>query len=132
MWPSILAVLAGILTLTITSFAIEAVANPIFMRLLGLPDHAALARHAGVRAATLAYSLVCVALGGYVCARLAPKRPLHHAITMGALQTGLTLLAMQSMPELASPTQWIVTAALAFPAAVLGGFVHTRRSKPSA
>ena len=116
MWQSILAVLAGILTLSITSFAIEAAANPILMRLLGLPDEAALARHPGVRNATLAYSMLCVALGGYVCARLAPKRPLHHAIVMGALQSGMTLFAMQSMPELASPTQWLVIAALSFPA----------------
>jgi hypothetical protein len=132
MWQSILAVLAGILTLSITSFAIEAAANPILMRLLGLPDEAALARHPGVRNATLAYSMLCVALGGYVCARLAPKRPLHHAIVMGALQSGMTLFAMQSMPELASPTQWLVIAALSFPAAALGGFVHVRRTRAAA
>jgi hypothetical protein len=131
MWKSLLAVVAGVLTLTITSFAIEAVVNPIFMRTLDLPDAAALIHHSGVKAVTFAYSLVCVAFGGYVSARLAPRLPLRHAIAMGVVQVGMTLLAMRAFPDLASPTQWIVTAILAFPAAVAGGVWYTRRSKPA-
>lgn len=129
MWKSVLAVVAGVVALTVTSFAIEAAVNPILMRVLSLPDQAALARNSGVMAFTFAYSLVCVAFGGYVCARLAPTRPLRHAVAMGLVQVGMTLLAMQSMPELAPRAQWIISAILAFPAAVAGGFCHHKRAR---
>lgn len=128
MWKSLLAVLAGVVALTITSFAIEAVANPVFMRVLGLSDAASLWQNSGVMAATFAYGLVCVAFGGWVSARLAPRLPLRHAAAMGVVQMGMTFLAMWSMPELASTAQWVINAVLAFPAAVAGGSWFTRKA----
>ena len=63
MWPmirSILAVVAGIVVLTIVSFAIEAVADPLLMRMFpaALPDAAALSANFPARLFMLAYTLV--------------------------------------------------------------------------
>lgn len=70
---SILAVLAGIATLIVVSFGIEAIvpANETF---------------------AYVYGMLSVLLGGWVTARLAPRTPLQHAIAMGALQAALTVL----------------------------------------
>ncbi len=126
-----LAVTAGIVTLTVTSFAIEWLVNPLLLRLYPgtLPDEAALAKSDWVRALTFAYSSVCVALGGYVCAALAPRRPLRHAQVMGIVQVGMTVLAMLSLTGIASSVQWMIAAALAFPAAVAGGWFYGRRKQ---
>jgi hypothetical protein len=129
MWKSLLAILSGILALTVTSFAIEAAMNPILLRTLGMPESAPLTRNSLVMAVTFTYGLVCVALGGYVCARLAPRLPLHHAVAMGVVQVGLTVVAMRSMPEVASRTQWTLSAILALPAAMSGGLCLTRQAK---
>ena len=132
MWKSLLAIVSGILALTVTSFAIEAAVKPMLIRTLGLSDAAALTQHSGVKAITFAYGLACVAFGGYVCARLAPRLPLRHAIIMGVVQGGMTILAVKSMPEIASRTHWTLTAVLAFPAAVAGGLCYARQSKADA
>jgi hypothetical protein len=134
MWKSILAVVSGIVVLTVTSFAIEWTLDPLLRWAfpVALPDSAAMTANSWVWALTFAYSLICVALGGYVCARLAPRLPQKHAWAMGFAQAGMTLLAMLSFPALASVSQWIVTALLAIPAAAGGGWLYMRRPKSAA
>lgn len=121
----------GIVALTISSFAIEWAVNPLLLQLFpaALPNSGALAESGWVRALTMAYSLVCVAFGGYVCARLAPRLPMKHAVAMGIVQAGMTVMAMLSFPEIASIGQWIATALLAFPAAVTGGRFYLHRTQ---
>jgi len=130
MLRSILSVLAGILVLTATSFAIEAVVNPLLLRAFphALPTHAALASNPWVRTLTYAYGLTCVAAGAYVAARIARRAPLTHAAVLGVLQAALTVAAMFS-PEAghASTMQWILIAILSIPAALAGGFLVKRK-----
>jgi hypothetical protein len=116
---SVLAVLAGIVVLTVASFALEYALTPF------LPN-------AWVKSVTFAYGFLCVAGGGYVTAWLARRLPLKHAVAMGIAQAGLTILAMFS-PEAshASQLQWIITAILSVPAAMAGGFVYSRRIAPA-
>src|SRR5215475_9048420 len=115
MLRSALAVLAGIAVLTVTSFAIEAAVNPFLIP--AFPQ--------AVKPLTFAYGFVCVALGGYVTARLARRRPTIHAAAMGIVQAGLTVGAMFS-PEAnhATPLQWVLIAILSIPAAILGGMLY--------
>ena len=80
MLRSILAVIAGIATLTLTSFGIEAAVNAAF------PN--------APKALMFAYGFASVALGGYVAARIARHRKLFHTSIMALLQAGLTILAM--------------------------------------
>jgi hypothetical protein len=123
---SVLAVLAGIAVLTVTSFAIEAVANPVLLHAFpqALPGPEALMSNPWVRALTFTYGFLCVAAGGYVAARVAGRLPIRHAVAMGIVQAGLTMMAMLS-PEAgrASRLQWIAIAMMSLPAALAGGFL---------
>ena len=135
MLRSVLAVLAGIVVLTATSFAIEAAVDPLLLRLfpIALPGPEALASNPWVKALTFGYGLLCIATGGYVAARLARRMPFRHAVAMGIVQAGLTIMAMLSpVGNHASRVQWIITAILSIPAAVAGGIVHKRPNAPEA
>jgi hypothetical protein len=129
---SVLSVLAGIVVLTVASFAIELALDPLLLWAFpkALPGPEALRSNVGVRGLMFAYGFVCVAAGGYVTARVAGRRPMTHAAVLGILQAGLTIMAMLS-PEgfHASRLQWIVTAVLSVPAALTGAaFYAGRRS----
>ena len=130
MFRSVLSVLAGIMVLTAASFAIEAAVDPLLLRLFprALPGPAALSMNPWVRTFTFAYGLTCVAIGGYVAARIARRQPIRHAAAMGIVQAGLTILAMLS-PEAnhATRLQWITTAILSIPAALVGGALVSNR-----
>jgi hypothetical protein len=132
MFRSVLSVIAGIAVLTATSFAIEAVMDPLLLRVfpLALPSPTALSTNHWVRALTFAYGLMCVAAGGYIAARIASRLPIRHAAAMGIVQAGLTIVAMLS-PEAnhATRLQWIATAILSIPAALAGGlFIRAGRT----
>jgi hypothetical protein len=130
MFRSVLSVLAGIAVLTAASFAIEAAVAPLLLRIFpqALPNPAALSTNQSVRILTFAYGLMCVALGGYVAARIARRLPVRHAAAMGIVQAGLTIAAMLS-PEgsHASRLQWIAIALLTIPAASAGGLLVSFR-----
>ena len=131
MLRSVLSVLAGIAVLTAASFAIEAAVDPLLLRVFpqSLPGPEALASNLWVKGLTFAYGLTCVAAGGYVTALIARRRPLEHAAAMGIIQAGLTIAAMLSpVGNHASRLQWIVTAFLSIPAALLGGILYQRKS----
>lgn len=130
---SVLSVLAGIAVLTLASFAIEAALNPLLLQAFpeALPGPEALASNPWVRALMLAYGLMCVATGGYIAARVARRLPVTHASVMGVIQASLTIVAMLSpVGNHASRLQWIITAVLSIPAALVGGVVYKGR-KPN-
>lgn len=110
MLRSILAVLAGIVTLIVVSFGIEAVvpANETF---------------------AYVYGTLSVMLGGYVTACLAGRASLKHATAMGALQAVLTGLSYFSPDHKVSLGQCIVIALVSFVAAVAGGYIYELQQK---
>ena len=126
---SLLAVVAGIVVLTVASFAIEAAVNPLLIRVFpkALSGPEALSSNPWVRALMFAYGFLCVAAGGYVAARIARRLPVQHAAAMGIIQSVLTIMAMLSPSgNHASRWVWVVTAILTIPAAVAGGLVCRR------
>ena len=130
---SVLSLLAGIAVLTLASFAIEAALNPLLLKSFpeALPGPGALAWNPWVRALTFAYGLMCVATGGCIAARVARRLPVTHASVMGVIQASLTIVAMLSpVGNHASRLQWIITAVLCIPAALVGGVVYKGR-KPN-
>jgi hypothetical protein len=123
---STVAVMAGIVVLVMTSFAIEAAANPI-MKSSGLfPDDQPTVT---VRLVTMAYTSVCIAAGGYVAAWIAGRYPVLHALIMGVVQVELTVLLIFSQPDLVPPWAWIVTVVMIVPAAWCGGVVRAWQTK---
>jgi hypothetical protein len=113
MLRSTLAVLAGIAVLTVTSFAIEAVAGRF------LP-------FAGQRVFTMLYTLLCIAAGGFVTAWIARRSPVRHAAIMGAIEAVMTVGAMFAMRGGDPLWIWILSIALIVPAAALGGAARAR------
>ena len=134
MFRSLLSVVAGIVVLTIAAFAIEAAVNPLLLWAFprALPTPESLLSNPWAKAMTFSYGFLCVAAGGYVTAKLAPRRPLRHTAALGITQAALTLAAMVS-PEgrRASQLQWIAIAVLSIPSALAGGWLYVRRNSGS-
>lgn len=133
---SILAVLAGLLALTIVSFAIEAAADPILLHLFpqALPDTAALGGNLPARLLMVAYTTFAIGVGGYVTAWIARRSQLTLAAIMGAIEVALTLYVMIAgpfhEPHPAPPAIWITGLILMIPAACLGAILQARQEKP--
>jgi hypothetical protein len=125
---SVTAVLAGIAVLTATSFAIEAVANPVLLSLFpnALPNVAALKTNLLANLFLYCYTAVCLVAGGYVTAWVAPRAPVRHALAMGVIQVGLTVWAMFSFPHQAPLRNWVVGLVTTVPAGWLGGILRAR------
>ena len=128
MTRSILAILAGLAVIVVTSFGIEAAANPLLMRMFpgALPDEAALGHNLPVRLFTMAYSCLCVVAGGYVTARLAARFAVRHAVILGVVQSALTIPAMLAYADKAPLWGWIVSMIVVIPAAWGGGLISSR------
>lgn len=132
MWAflrSVLAVLVGIVVMGIVTLAIEATAIPLLMRLFpsALPDHVMFNHNVWARLFIVAYTMLAVAIGGYVAAWIARRSVVLHAVIAGAVQIALTayfvLISPHPVPE--PPTwKWILMLALMIPAAALGGMLR--------
>lgn len=125
---SILSVLAGIAALTITSFAIEAVADPVMMRLFpqALPTRAAISQNLPASLFSFLYTALCIVFGGYVTAWISKRAPVWHAVILGVIQVALTVLAMTTLRVEAPLRNWIVALVITIPCAWFGG--NLRRS----
>jgi hypothetical protein len=124
---SVLSVLAGIAVLTLASFAIEVALNPLLLHAFPevLPGPEALASKPWVRALTLAYGLMCVATGGYIGARVAPRLPITHASVVGSSgkshDYGNVVSGREPCITIAVDQNWQV---LSIPAALVRGVVY--------
>lgn len=131
---SILAILAGLVVLTVVSFGIEAVADPLLMHLFprALPDAAALSANVPARLFMTAYTLLAIAIGGYVTAWIAQRAEIAHGAVMGAIEAAFTLYVMIARPfpeaHQAPRWGWILGLVLMIPAACLGAAMRTKRT----
>ena len=129
---SILAVVAGLVVLTIVSFAIEAAADPLLMRLFpgALPDAAALAGNLPARLFMVAYTTLAIGVGGYVTAWIVRRSRLTHAAVMGAIEVAFTLYVMVAAPfhEAHPAPRWVWITGLIFmiPAACFGAAIQAK------
>lgn len=125
---SVLAVLAGIITLTVTSFAIEAAVDPLMIRLFphALPNRAAISYNLPATLFLFSYTFLCVAASGYVTAWLTRRSPVLHAVFMGAVQVALTVWAMFALRNEAPLRNWIGALVFTIPAAWCGGLLRAK------
>jgi hypothetical protein len=91
-----------------------------------LPDEAALAFNVPARLFTMAYTFLCVMLGGYVTARLSNRFPERHALILGLVQSALVVPAMFAFWDKSPLWGWIVTMIAVIPAAWFGGLLYAR------
>ena len=132
---STLAVLAGLVGLTIISFAIEAATDPLLMHLFpgALPDAAALAKKFPARLFMLVYTTFSIAVGGYITAWIAHRAQLIHAAIMGTVEVAFTLYVMIAAPfaeaHQAPRWGWITGMILMIPAACLGAAIRAKQER---
>jgi len=127
---SIAAVLAGLIVLTLTSFAIEWAVDPLLLRFFprALPNASALERNLYVALFTSLYSALCVVAGGYVTAWVARRWPVGHAVAMGVTELGLTIWALKAVVVHAPLRNWIMGAVTVVPAAWCGGLLRAKQA----
>ena len=131
---SILAVAAGLVVLTLISFAIEMAVDPLLIRLFpaALPNGAALAGNLPARLLMVAYTTLAIAAGGYVTAWIARRSQLIFAAIMGAIEVAFTLYVMVAAPfHEANPAPqwiWIPAVILMIPAACLGAAIWGKQA----
>jgi hypothetical protein len=121
---SILAIVAGLIVLTIASFSIEFSVNYALLLSGAFPDQASLDASVPLKLFMMTYTFLCVAAGGYATARLAPHSPAKHALIMGALETLMTIDVMYTFPGFAPLWTWLVSIPLIVPAAWFGARLH--------
>jgi hypothetical protein len=131
MLRSLLAILAGLIVIIVTSFGIEAAVDPLLMRMFpdALPNEAAMSRNLPAMLFTFAYTFFCVVAGGYVAARLASHHAVRHALILGVLQSALTIPAMIAFSDKAPLWGWIGSMVIVMPAAWWGGVIYSRRGR---
>jgi hypothetical protein len=80
----------------------------------------------------LAYTAALEALGGYITARLAIRRPTLHAVVLGALMVAATLPI--TIATWATTPAWYAIWALLLilPMTIFGAFIHERLARRSA
>ena len=77
------------------------------------------------------YRIVIGVVGGYVTARLAPRAPMRHALIMGGIGLGLSLVGViisSSQPNLGPLWYPLALAVTALPCAWAGGALYRPRS----
>lgn len=134
MTRSIAAVLAGIVTLTLLTFAIETATTPLLMYAFpeSLPTRDAMQANVPVKLFILVYSTLCMIAAGYVTAWAARSNELRLAIVMAAIQVALTVWAMSAFYQHAPLWAWLGGMALMVPAAWLGARLRMNRKSGAA
>ncbi|HXT64730.1 MAG TPA: hypothetical protein VN696_16940 [Pyrinomonadaceae bacterium] len=117
---SIGAVFTGVLAVTVLSLATDVVLHatgvyPPWFQPMSDP----------LWVLAIAYRIVYGILGGYIAARLAPNRPMTHALWLGAIGTALTIVGVamhwNKGPEYGPAWFGIALVATALPCAWAGG-----------
>ena len=124
MLRSIVAVLGGLIIMTAASFAIEFVVDTILLRAFpaSFANEAALEHSTGVMIFTMAYTLVCMALGGYLAATFARRAFVAHAVALAVVQEILTIIAIVYTVAPAPAWAWALTLILVPICIIFGGY----------
>ena len=118
-WRSVLAVVAGLVTVVALDTGSDAVmhATHVFAPFQPMADNLYLL--------ALAYRAVDGVIGGYVAARLAPDRPVRHAVILGCIGVAASIAGAAAFwnkgPEYGPKWYPLTLVVIALPCAWLGG-----------
>ena len=125
-WKSVWAVLAGFIVIVVTSTAVDAV-----LHVAGIFPPMGQAMSNGFFVLATAYRIVFGILGCYVTARLAPDRPLTHALWLGyvgvVISAVATVITWNKGPEFGPHWYPIALVLISIPCAWLGGKLYERQ-----
>lgn len=119
---SVLAVVAGFVTVVVLSTATDAVLHALKV----YPPNGEPMHDPALNALALSYRCVVTVLGGYVCARLAPSRPLRHAFILGVIGLAAGTLGVVATWNMGLGPRWypIALAVTGLPLTWLGGYLY--------
>jgi len=124
---SVLALLAGFLAVVILSIVTD-----LAMRAIGVLPALGRPPTDGSLLAAMAYRTVYSIAGSYIVARLAPARPMLHALISGLLglilSTAGAIATWNGGPEFGAKWYPLALIAIAMPCAWIGGKIHARQT----
>ena len=125
---SILAVLIGIVVLTIVAFAIEIPLQNLMLRLFAktFPDQATLDSNVIWMLSGYLYMVPTAMLGGYIAAWLAPHRGLAHAVATAVVQELLIVAVIFKPPHPVPAWIWAIGLVVTPAAIIYGGYLRSR------
>ncbi len=121
---SVLAVIAGFATVVVLSVVTDAVLHAMQV----FPPAEQGMHDPGLNALALAYRSVFTVFGGYVCAWLAPGRPLRHAFILGVIGLCAGTAGVIATWDMGLGPRWypIALAVTGLPLTWLGGVLRRR------
>jgi hypothetical protein len=120
---SVGSILVGFLFIAVLSFGSDIMLRVTFPDDFGIPETIVSVR---VLALSLAGAAVYATVGCYLTARLAPSRPMGHALLLGALVLVFTGMNTSMLWMLAVKWYKLTSLALVMPCAWLGGWLAER------
>ena len=122
---SILAIVAGVLVVVVATTAVD-----ILLHLTGVLPAMGQPLSDGLAVLASSYRLVISIAGAWLTARLAPDRPLVHAVRLGCVGTVLGVIGVAATWNAGLGPRWypISLAVLAIPQCWLGGRIYERWS----
>jgi hypothetical protein len=125
-WKSIGAVVAGVLFIVIVTTAVD-----IAMHAAGVFPPAGQKLSDALALLATSYRIVISIAGAWLTAKLAPGRPMKHALVLGVVGTVLGLLGVALTWNLGLGPRWypIALAVLAIPQCWAGGKIYEMRSE---
>jgi len=122
-WKSVWAVAAGLIVIVILSSAMDAI-----MHVTGIFPPYGQAMSSGLFAWATVYRAAISIFGCYLTARLAPNRPLTHALWLGVvgviISAAATVLTWNKGPEFGPHWYPIALVLVAIPCAWIGGIIY--------
>lgn len=124
MWRSVMAIVVGFLFIGLLAFGADAVLRSAMP---GAFDAAGRMTSVPVLLLTLAYVGIFAVAGCYLAARLAPNRPMRHALILGVLGLIFNIAGSYANWHIAPAWYHVVAIALVMPYAWLGGRIRERQ-----
>lgn len=123
---SIVAVLLGLLSVMLLSTVTD-----VILHASGVFPAWFQPMSAGLWLLALGYRALYTVLGGYLCARLAPYRPMAHVWTLGLIGTAFGIAGVVATwgrgPEFGPAWYAILVALTGLPSCLIGGWLYARR-----
>ena len=126
-WKSIRAVVAGLLIILVVTTGVD-----IILHVTGVYPPMGQPMDDTLALLATSYRIVISIGGAWLTARLAPARPMKHALILGVVGTVLGLIGLAVTWNLGLGPRWypIALAVLAIPQCWAGGKLYTSRGEP--